>query len=435
MPHRSKPVSVLLLRHPVSVQQGTDPYHDAFGPFCLPSFELSALDTRSSTPGSPRSEPQQQSAWGDICYRTASGNEKGLDNSAKEELNSARTGPESTSKHDYLMTHHMYSTESNQREFCITSFPILTHQTVHINELEGIIHRVHERSTSFDGIVLPSQRAAQAYHDTCIRVYQQMASQGNHNNLSNTSSAWSNMPFYVVGPATAKYVREMTVPTAFKPSHVRGEQAGNAESLARDVILKDIHTLGKPCEFLYLVGDKRSSSLLDTLRAHHAPAALHELLVYETSKHPRFEANCALLERDLPEHMSTASSSRPSSFSSQLRREGLVMTGYEPVAAEHELETDLWLRPPIQSAESFQSPQPAQPNWIVFFSPSGGNYALPELTQRRWIVPFEREMGSKVACIGATTAQWVRQNLGFEPHAIAARPTPDALRSCITATI
>lgn len=111
------------------------------------------------------------------------------------------------------------------------------------------------------------------------------------------------------------------------------------------------------------------------------------------------------------------------------------MTGYEPVAAEHELETDLWLRPPIQSAESFQSPQPAQPNWIVFFSPSGGNYALPELTQRRWIVPFEREMGSKVACIGATTAQWVRQNLGFEPHAIAARPTPDALRSCITATI
>ena len=285
MPHRSKPVSVLLLRQPVSVQQGTDPYHDAFGPFCLPSFELSALDTRSSTPGSPRSEPQQQSAWGDICYRTASGNEKGLDNSAKEELNSARTGPESTSKHDYLMTHHMYSTESNQREFCITSFPILTHQTVHINELEGIIHRVHERSTSFDGIVLPSQRAAQAYHDTCIRVYQQMASQGNHNNLSNTSSAWSNMPFYVVGPATAKYVREMTVPTAFKPSHVRGEQAGNAESLARDVILKDIHTLGKPCEFLYLVGDKRSSSLLDTLRAHHAPAALHELLVYETSKH------------------------------------------------------------------------------------------------------------------------------------------------------
>jgi len=36
-----------------------------------------------------------------------------------------------------------------------------------------------------------------------------------------------------------------------------------------------------------------------------------------------------------------------------------------------------------------------------------------------------------VACIGRTTAQWVHETLGFEPHAIAAHPTPDALQEAI----
>ena len=77
------------------------------------------------------------------------------------------------------------------------------------------------------------------------------------------------------------------------------------------------------------------------------------------------------------------------------------------------------------------APTEVRPDWIVFFSPSGGSYALQELVHRRWIVSQEAHQGCKVACIGRTTAQWVHETLGFEPHAIAARPTPDALQEAI----
>ena len=50
----ASPSTVLLLRTPVPPDQGTDPYHDAFGSFCLPSFPLSALDSGAATPIAPR---------------------------------------------------------------------------------------------------------------------------------------------------------------------------------------------------------------------------------------------------------------------------------------------------------------------------------------------------------------------------------------------
>lgn len=45
-----RPSTVLLLRTPVAPSRGTDPYHDAFGAFCLPSFPMSALDSGAATP-------------------------------------------------------------------------------------------------------------------------------------------------------------------------------------------------------------------------------------------------------------------------------------------------------------------------------------------------------------------------------------------------
>ena len=40
------------------------------------------------------------------------------------------------------------------------------------------------------------------------------------------------VPFYVVGPATAKALRHIEVATPFQPTTIHGAEAGNAESLA-----------------------------------------------------------------------------------------------------------------------------------------------------------------------------------------------------------
>ncbi|CAO1638187.1 unnamed protein product [Sympodiomycopsis kandeliae] len=47
------PSTILLLRTPIPPKEGTDPYHDVFGSFCLPSFPTSALDSGAATPIAP----------------------------------------------------------------------------------------------------------------------------------------------------------------------------------------------------------------------------------------------------------------------------------------------------------------------------------------------------------------------------------------------
>lgn len=100
-----------------------------------------------------------------------------------------------------------------------------------------------------------------------------------------------------------------------------------------------------------------------------------------------------------------------------------------------------------------------KPDWIVFFSPSGIQYALDDLRRRKWLPspytfnPDAQEyakdspesikrgerwlsMGPplgfpRLAVIGPTTKKWVRQNLGFLPDAVAASPGPTELREAI----
>lgn len=90
-----------------------------------------------------------------------------------------------------------------------------------------------------------------------------------------------------------------------------------------------------------------------------------------------------------------------------------------------------------------------QPDWIVFFSPSGVQYALPHLRKRGWL-PAPPAPGSRppaisdplgqgagkprVATLGGTTKRWIRDNLHFWPDATAVSPTPNELMSAIAAS-
>ena len=88
-----------------------------------------------------------------------------------------------------------------------------------------------------------------------------------------------------------------------------------------------------------------------------------------------------------------------------------------------------------------------KPDWLVFFSPSGVQYALPHLRRRRWLPPeppadsvpppIDAKPGAggkypKVAVLGPTTKRWIKDNLHFWPDAVAATPGPIELKEAIT---
>lgn len=89
-----------------------------------------------------------------------------------------------------------------------------------------------------------------------------------------------------------------------------------------------------------------------------------------------------------------------------------------------------------------------QPDWIVFFSPSGVQYALPHLRARGWLPPAPAAgtpvpaisdppgLGGgypRIATLGGTTKRWIRDNLKFWPDATAATPTPSELMNAVAA--
>lgn len=398
-PRRPESVSILLLRQPVPVHQGTDPYHDAFGTFCSPSCDLSTLVAHSALSRASKSDNSLSS-----LRHATNESQPDQDPSTDDDL--------------YLMTHHTLANEIKDLEFCVVSFPILTYVTVHADELDQALLGMHRNTTHYDGVIMTSQKAVQAWQQACVRVYRRLYVQQEIN--PERRGVLGQVPFYVVGPATAKALENIQVATPWNPSTIYGAHAGNAETLALEMA-RDMEQVGEQRRFLYLVGDKRSPALINTLEAHKAPATLDELVVYATDKSPTFEDNCALLVRDLPVHMSRKVRSSSSTASPQRQGENHGISGHNSEGHVHASAI------PATAAPT----EGVRPDWIVFFSPSGGNYALQELLKRRWIVLQEVHQGCKVACIGRTTAHWVHETLGFEPHAIAARPTPDALQEAI----
>ncbi|PKI85218.1 uroporphyrinogen-III synthase [Malassezia vespertilionis] len=338
-----KPVSVLLLREPVSVSLGTDAYHDAFGEFCLPSFELSALATGVTT---PEGEPISQAT--DIDF-------------AKHMIQDVA----------YLMTHH--KPKEYAQEYCIVSFPVLSHT---LDNISDVAQKIIKYGESYDGVVLTSQRAVQAWTEAV-----------KHISMKCKDVPRFQVPFYTVGPATMKALQDAQIPSLLAPEGIVGEDAGTGSDLAHRIaegMQKTLPRSGDTYKLLYLVGDKLSSGLQDTLTTLHARVELDKMRVYTTTKDDRFAAHCRVLSKEL-QHCS-----------------GKV--------------------------------HGSAPDWLVFFSPSGGDYALPDLRAYGWIpAPGTPALPThpKIGCIGPTTAAWVRERLGMEPDAVAAQPSPAALRDAI----
>ncbi|UZJ55466.1 hypothetical protein CBS101457_004786 [Exobasidium rhododendri] len=529
-----RPTSVLMLRTPVPPSEGTDPYHDTFGTFCLPSFPLSALESGSSTPLPPQIQFSQL---------TSTNDRSGAD-LLKSALNASKTGRRRGRWIDddaTLTTHHLADdpdamTDDQEdvpkREYCVTSVPILGHRVLNAEQLadrimNGSLEEKGGERRPYRGAIVTSQRAVEAWAEA-TQIVNQAVREGKR-----PVTLWPRKPFFAVGPATGEALRSLSkqLLQPLRTSLVMGAGAtGTGELLATYIIRhfngpsgaapgQNLDVGSDEPPLLYLTGDKNAPTIRDALQNATPPIPVEELIVYETCLDPAFSHSCDALSRSLPPASASRPGSRRSSragsgssqrrpsvgslfgpgferrknsanlegkANSNLNSGGSVLQGGAPLTAMTPVPpsvatgdgnngsilqptgSPLMVASPIDDF-SFTFPLDTdiglgtgtgtKPDWLVFFSPSGLQYALDDLRKRRWMPEHytfdfnlqeyakdsaeSKERKEKwlsagppdgyprLAVLGPTTKRWVRQNLGYQPDAVAASPGPAEMREAI----
>lgn len=228
-----------------------------------------------------------------------------------------------------------------------------------------------QRSVIYEGLVFTSQRAVEAFASVVQNLKEQ--------SIDVNKLFWSELPIYVVGPATGKGIRALDLPCS-----VLGEESGNGDALAEFILVT--HAGPRNDSLLFLVGEQRRDIIPNTLQSEDlAPAkriGVKELTVYETGEMASF-------------------------------REDFKM----------------------RLAEAKE--QNAEEQWAVVFSPSGCRAMLEGIgicdSEGHVIVdePKRTTRTTKVATIGPTTKAFLQRECGFEPDACAARPSPKGLAEAI----
>ncbi|CAG8756239.1 7210_t:CDS:2, partial [Racocetra fulgida] len=152
--------------------------------------------------------------------------------------------------------------------------PVLSHVFVNIEELSKILKNGPEKK--YWGIIATSQKAVKGL---------KLAWNNSFNDVTEVDSfikeknLWKNLPFFVVGKATAKAADDLNLNTL-------GLKSGNSESLAEYIIQSHSESNPTALSLLFLTGDKRLDKL--PTRLSEAGIKLEELLVYETRPDENF---------------------------------------------------------------------------------------------------------------------------------------------------
>lgn len=224
LPIPPPPLSILLFRTPVTASEGTDPYHDAFGSFCLPSFPMSAVESGTTTPLPPPINPSTLKGPSDrsgaellksALNFSAGGRRRGRWIEEDPVLTTSHLASKDDDEVDAL--HKLADLSGGSRlltdtllddkmEFCVTSIPILTSQHVHLDELvEKMLNGVEmdlpqgseedkesrfKQKLRFRGVVITSQRAAEAWEKAAKMAAQRLVQEASDRGDSHSES-WS----------------------------------------------------------------------------------------------------------------------------------------------------------------------------------------------------------------------------------------------------
>ncbi|KAE9981855.1 hypothetical protein BLS_006921 [Venturia inaequalis] len=266
-----------------------------------------------------------------------------------------------------------------------TFVPVLEHRfrQDHLQEIRGLITNgefglsqdLNGKMPKYGGMIFTSQRAVEAFSQVVEWARGQPGL---------LSDEFSKIPFYVVGPATARGLRSLKLDCP-----IVGDESGNGEALAHFMldhyngIWKTQQHSTKP-SLLFLVGEQRRDIIPKMLQSKDLDDSrrigVDELVVYETGE--------------------------MQSFRSQF--------------------SELWHK----NSTKLQ--------WVVVFSPTGckamlqaldlldpdtGRFRENSTGQRR---PF-------IATIGPTTRDYLKREFGFEPDVCAEKPSPEGVGAGIAA--
>ena len=229
----------------------------------------------------------------------------------------------------------------------------------------------------YGGIIFTSQRAVDAFAITIAKLDPDKID----------AMFDKDMSMYVVGPATAASVKSLGLPCP-----VVGEHTGNGEALA-DFILDWHYTLprgvthldGRKLPLLFLVGEQRRDTIPKTLQSeqlpYHEQIQVVELIVYETGEMATFEEDFTSLVRQAK--------------AAKVKEQWVVV--FSPQGCE------------------------AMLNGLGWLDEKSGNFnpGLKEV--------MSGPMKTRVATIGPTTRDYLRQELGFDPDVCAESPNPEGL--------
>ncbi|KAL9937371.1 hypothetical protein V8E36_003780 [Tilletia maclaganii] len=272
-----KVLSIVLFRTPIPTSQGTDPWHDAFGPFCLPSFPLSAVESGTSSPlppvaltasGLPLRKPRPSAISPMLTTHHlhlvthSSSSPAPSTTTDDDDSNSASADSlDDSSAPSSPLTRPAASPVRRPRidpiEFAITSIPVLASVSCNQSPLVGAF-----LNRQWAGVVCTSQRAVQAWSEMLISItheavadYERLEFERRPNELRlpRTTTEWDRVPFFAVGPATSAALKKIVIgppvgsgvsPNAVASSTIPikprivlgGKSTGTAEHLARFIL-------------------------------------------------------------------------------------------------------------------------------------------------------------------------------------------------------
>lgn len=255
------------------------------------------------------------------------------------------------------------------------SIPVL--ETLHTNipRLRDIIQQ-GPKALGYNGVIITSKRSCDAWRDAL-----QLLSDSAPDDDTRAIGGWCEIPFYVVGQATALALTSVFgayLHLGLTSLDVRGQSSGNAATLA-SFILEDPDS---PLMLLYLTGDKNQESLPHILQ--RGGISLEPLQTYKTQGSTSFAKN-----------LSTA----------------------------------------IQTSLQGQSYW-----WIVFFAPSAAAFVSPILrnyfelrTSQSPLSATSELLQARVAAIGPTTHSFLHHEVHLEVDATAQKPSPKDIVASVTA--
>lgn len=268
-----------------------------------------------------------------------------------------------------------YFTAAGEGRYDPIFVPVLEHRfrddalkQLRADIVHGGFADAHLRTAKYGAVIFTSQRAVEAF----AQVVQDLRREQGHDLDALLPPT---LPFYVVGPATARGLRALSLQCP-----ILGEESGNGEVLSKFILEHYNSLVGPKLPILFLVGEQRRDIIPKTLQSPNLSkeryTPVDEVVVYETGEMLSFREDF-----------------------------GTIVASNKDAGVVQQ--------------------------WVVVFSPTGGKAMLETLGKAGDIGDTNKSLDQDgcrtyIAAIGPTTREYLAK-FGYEPDVCAKKPSPEGV--------